>query len=316
MTLKPRFELTKIFDKGNPKVVENTMYLEPDEWHAVPTGFADITDAFEIFGPELHDVAIKPGKNVQIDILYDGRIELHNAEPSPDYEAQNPIFNSQSIKHSSEGNYRFQTLYPASGFSSMPLSEAVALTAQHPEMLRRMAEVDKNLVQNLKGSDDLETTLRAIYEFVRTNVNAEDSQEEMSSFESLLSDVMGLDSFSDIYHNFVTKGNIPAHCIITAKFTAGLINACGLEARVLNGGVGIDPKNPVRLFGREVSGWGHSFAEAFIPSGNSSGFWVPVDPAVGHIMAYPSNGDQYYFSAELPKFSDVTKKAQIRISYV
>ncbi len=274
----------------------HTVDLHFGAWQEVPL---ILENARRLGAPAIYDIPIIPGRNIQAELMFEGTI---------DGDSDNPLFSSGSFIGREGNTYTFRTMYATGPVSFPSLNEAVLLAQQQPEMADRKKELG-DTIEQIKAGDDLEKTLLNIYDFVRSA----GSEEEYDLLE-MIEHKMRLHSFGKILEYYRKNSFMPPDCVIASTFTAGFINALGLEARRVMGYLELENAQTIKINGeaRTIAGMGHAWPEAFIPQNK---IWVPIDPAGGCALAFPEKGDGYCLTmVELPRLTG--DGASIRLSYV
>lgn len=133
---------------------------------------------------------------------------------------------------------------------------------------------------------------------------------KMSTYEALLrlmrfidkktsgEDVPGIEEMriEDLIQCYTRDGRFPGTCKAMATLTASFCEALNIPARILEG---------------QIIGYGgHMWAEVYLPTINK---WVPVDPALGTFLTYPSEEVSYLLHGTVKP--QKKRKINVRITY-
>jgi len=274
-------------------------------------------DEFDIDFGELSDVIIVQGKNIIADLYYHGQIKCRDFEDrslegqvieQQDYPPTNPIFHSENLENVGHGHYRFRTKLASRRSIHLP---SLSYAREHiSDDIRTKHLTQRDLPTEIKEpvgvSDDLEQTLKKLYEIVYQATNGHKRDDGYYIFEELVQE-------------YLSTGKISGDCKAVSTFTSGLLNALGLPARVIDGDI-ISQRSDARYYDGSIRAYreGHVWSEVYVPMNEREGFWIPVDPFGLRILkTYPSGEGSYaYCRVALPKFLDQdVKTAKLRISH-
>ncbi len=237
-----------------------------------------------------------PGKNISVDLIYEGGIKCRDKSPyhHGDYNAANPVFNSENLRVVNQNRYRFETDLSESRSLSQTFGQAKSAIPSHirKRYLNRNY-VDIPFLKDINKTDRLEDVLERLYDHIYNSTSKAERYKGYFNFRLLLKE-------------FLETGQVTGDCKAVSTFSCGLLNLVGLPARRI-AGIIICGKGKKKRYS------GHEWVEVY-----SNGFWTLFD-AAGGFRSYPSPTTPlcYTYSTDLPRFSNhAIKEAKLRISYV
>ena len=252
-----------------------------DRWYEIPTRQEEDLQDLQGFGGVIDSLIIIHGKNIQADLLYQGKIECRNNEDESfmyfqSYLPENPLFHAENMTIVGDGHYRFTTSYYSTA-KTANIDTGIYLLQHEQEIL------------------ELFCTLRKVFDEVVKAKSKKKRKEDFYDFEKLL-------------REYKETGKLDGDCKTISTFNAGMIEAQGLETRIVAG----------KIYCRNKKfDEGHLWAEAFVPLNHGSSYWIPIDPALELYGNFPPDTMMYSIETELPVFKDQSvKTARLRLQYV
>ncbi len=273
--------------------------LELDRWNEIKVRYNKLNKSWG----EITYLRLMPYKNIEAIIEYEGELLTKDIvkKDGMSYPLENPLFNSKLIQKQEAGRYWFRTNYPKS--RTCAKLKIKDYTNEIIELRKR--QVHKQIIDKILDKESIGNTLVNLVNFILNHY--EQGYREKHFW-----------NFSELYEEFRKTNKIRGDCKAVSTFTAGLLNAIGIESRCIscciNSATPMEIDVGTRKF--KTYTWGHQFAEAYFRGDNDKNAWMPVDAAMRYCLSFPVKTKVTLTNIPLPEFRGSSAKARIKISYV